>query len=701
MKTAGELYVCCRDSPAAVLLPLPSELKPIFPPFEHNHPHTLMSAASAYVGRISTADGLRGLPYRGVRLLSWLNILTVGIWLVAAWPAAGISATSGQSSLRVREEIGEILLVSAPSGEISLDDIYNGSEKFNWKILKSNLSMEPNTDYFLKFRLPNSSEELYVLKSSITPCSAIDSQYLGCYFSIKNRSKIPLHSIDKQRSSIRISKDFYGSEILLRISTGAVPVMAYVRHEIKTLDEEDIDRIERRTLFGGVFGSIIIMIVYNIGMFLLFRRRYIFLYVVYSVSVFYWLAYFSSFIAPWAASIYFLNVACATGTCSTILFSMDILSTRKKYPKKFLIGISLCIFSTVVFGLLCFGFSVLLPVAFVIPAITNLYSTILAIQEAYNGNKPAFPMVLGWTSLFLSGVLVAISYLIPSCPDFIWTVFLAVAFEIATFSFSIGQKLRMSELQFQRENQHAFAEMAKMVYPHQLLKIRGGEALERTMPTVTAQACVLSFDIVGSSKIHHVNAKKFFRNTFTRCNEIISYGYDGQHLKASAYRIKEMGDGFLCSIGYPFESMSDNLANDAVDLAKMFASVLREEAEMLHSETPIACGIGIALDTITGFYPEAGTKEYDLYGQAIVLATRYEGMRKNLFEAEKGRSVLIIQEKVFQSLDPSHRAGFISMDLKELEIVLRDDPAATKLYYQFLDADVAADGKPGAVLEAV
>jgi class 3 adenylate cyclase len=205
------------------------------------------------------------------------------------------------------------------------------------------------------------------------------------------------------------------------------------------------------------------------------------------------------------------------------------------------------------------------------------------------------------------------------------------------------------------------------------------------MPTATAQACVLSFDIIGSSKIQHVNAKVFFRNTFTRCNEIISEGYDGKTLRSNAYRIKEMGDGFLCSIGYPFESMSHNLAHAAVDLAKRFAQVLREEARMLHSETPIACGIGIALDTITGFFPEAGTKEYDLYGQAIVLATRYEGMRKTLFEAETARSVLIIQEKVYHSLDPSHRNGFKMMDLKELGIVVRDDPAATRLYYQFLD----------------
>ncbi len=97
-------------------------------------------------------------------------------------------------------------------------------------------------------------------------------------------------------------------------------------------------------------------------------------------------------------------------------------------------------------------------------------------------------------------------------------------------------------------------------------------------------------------------------------------------------------------------------------------------------------GFGIALDTLIGFYPESGTKEYDIFGKALVLATRYEGMRKTLFESEKSRSVLIIQELVYQSLDPSHRAGFICLDLKERDIVVRDDSAATKLYYRFLDA---------------
>ncbi len=121
-------------------------------------------------------------------------------------------------------------------------------------------------------------------------------------------------------------------------------------------------------------------------------------------------------------------------------------------------------------------------------------------------------------------------------------------------------------------------------------QIRSGIELENTMPTTSGRACVISFDIIGSSKIKHIRDKEFFRNVFTRCNAIMSEGYDGKNLKANAYRVKEMGDGFLCSVGYPFQSMTVNPTNEAIDLAKRFAQVLSEEAAILHSKTPIACG---------------------------------------------------------------------------------------------------------------
>ncbi len=106
----------------------------------------------------------------------------------------------------------------------------------------------------------------------------------------------------------------------------------------------------------------------------------------------------------------------------------------------------------------------------------------------------------------------------------------------------------------------------------------------------------------------------------------------------------------------------------------------------MHAVEPIACGIGIALGNLTGFYPESGTKEYDLYGQGLILATRYEGLRKTLSEGEQHRSIIILQEIVFSGLRPELRESFVKVDLRERGLHVRDDPAAASVYFKYLAA---------------
>lgn len=244
---------------------------------------------------------------------------------------------------------------------------------------------------------------------------------------------------------------------------------------------------------------------------------------------------------------------------------------------------------------------------------------------------------------------------------------------------------------------HGYEQLTKIVFPHQIAGIKEGLNLEETMPTTPGEACVMSFDIIGSSRIQHEKAKEFFRSVFRRCNEIMMEGYDGESLRANAYRIKEMGDGFLCSVGYPFASPTGFMANDAVRLARRFYEVLQEESKLLQPQDPICCGIGIALDNVVGFFPDSGTKEYDLYGRAVILATRYEEMRKRLLSAQQPRSILIIQERVYLSLDREMRDEFVTVSLAEAGLGIRDDHTAARLYYTFLGT-AARDEKSGPAL---
>lgn len=236
----------------------------------------------------------------------------------------------------------------------------------------------------------------------------------------------------------------------------------------------------------------------------------------------------------------------------------------------------------------------------------------------------------------------------------------------------------------QKAKAHSYDQLTKVFYPHQLAMIKSGYQLEQTMPTHAGEACVISFDIISSSTIQHENAKDFFHRVFRRCNEIMMEGYDGRELRAGAYRIKELGDGFLCSVGYPFHSTHTSVAQGAYELALKFHQAFQEEVRHFNYSEPIHCGIGIAMDGIAGFYPETGAREYDLYGRAIILATRYEGMRKVLLKNGPAQSILTLQERVHHHLDPAAQDDFDIFDLKAHREIVRDDPEAQRVYYAIL-----------------
>ena len=91
------------------------------------------------------------------------------------------------------------------------------------------------------------------------------------------------------------------------------------------------------------------------------------------------------------------------------------------------------------------------------------------------------------------------------------------------------------------------------------------------------------------------------------------------------------------------------------------------------------------MDHISGFFPESGTKSYDLFGRAVILATRYEAMRKLLFPTKLEHSVIILHERVFASLDLDQHPRFIRYQLKLNNTVVRDDPSAEHLFYQKIE----------------
>ncbi|WP_218109965.1 7TM diverse intracellular signaling domain-containing protein [Oligoflexus tunisiensis] len=590
--------------------------------------------------------------------------------------------------------IGGIKYFSAPSGKFTPEDVAKDPSQFRWTDIENGvgISVEADTEYFLMLRAPSLNSEKYILTHRIMNADKNDRPYFTRLFVLEDMGARPLPFLKHHYGAYIITQKEFGKSLLLKVQRGSFAGLVKLQLQAFFMEEFEEQKSQDLVAMSSISGIMLTLIVYNLVLFLIIRKIYLLYYILYASSALYYLLLVNGAI-PYSDPAVFILYASMWGSGTFVIFlSFELLSARSKYQIFYKIGLFQIGLQTLAFLGVLLGYPLAAAANYITTPACFFLCFVLAWTAAYRRYIPAYAMLVGWLLLFAILALSSVGMFSGKLVFTGWFMPLGFAVEAIAFSFAMAQKARLSEAslleertQAIKDSEHAFAQLSKVFYPHQIALIKHGEQLENTMPTGPGRACVISFDIVGSSKILHINAPDFFRNVFRRCNDIMMEGYDGRSLKARAYRIKEMGDGFLCAVGYPFQSLSKNPANDSLDLAMKFAQILKEEAENLHPESPICCGVGIAIESLNGFYPETGAKEYDLFGPAIILATRYEGMRKILFGGEKPRSVIIIQERVYHSIDRDHRTDFIEVNLKEKGLVIRDDPAAVRLYYRFLD----------------
>ena len=145
------------------------------------------------------------------------------------------------------------------------------------------------------------------------------------------------------------------------------------------------------------------------------------------------------------------------------------------------------------------------------------------------------------------------------------------------------------------------------------------------------------------------------------------------------FMIKEMGDGFLCSVGYPFQpAQSLKPSESAVILAEEMMDLFSRTLGNMDCQSPIHCSIGLASGYVKGYFSKSGSIRYDLWGESLIHATRYEALRKTLFARNilEKSSIVTLQYKLYEDLDPSVRSTFQTLDLKEYGLYIRDDAEA-------------------------
>lgn len=250
--------------------------------------------------------------------------------------------------------------------------------------------------------------------------------------------------------------------------------------------------------------------------------------------------------------------------------------------------------------------------------------------------------------------------------------------------------------------QHLYNQLSKLVYPHQLERIKLGDQLENTMPLKEGKGIINVFDVQKSSEIRHEKTQDFFMAVFQSFLQVCMKGYEHNPLRSQAFRLKETGDGFISAVGYPFLPVdSRSLADSAVSTALQMFEAFNVEVEKFNYSRPIKGAMGLAYNSVQGTFQSGGIRSYDLFGDALIQASKYEELRKqpvlwDLFTRQAKElglvdfHILIVQEVVYNSLSPSYRDLFIEIDindpkLKESSFEMMYDNDAKFIYFHVLE----------------
>ncbi len=184
--------------------------------------------------------------------------------------------------------------------------------------------------------------------------------------------------------------------------------------------------------------------------------------------------------------------------------------------------------------------------------------------------------------------------------------------------------------------------------------------------------------------------------------QICMKGYEHNPLRSRAFRLKETGDGFISAIGYPFLPIeSRSLADSAVATALSMFEAFDVEVEKFNYSRPIKAAMGLAYNSVQGTFQSGGIRSYDLFGDALIQASKYEELRKqaviwNILKKhanDRGLDdfhILIVQEVVYNSLSPSYRDLFTEIDLNDARLSQNNfsmmyDNEAKYMYFHILE----------------
>ena len=482
------------------------------------------------------------------------------------------------------------------------------------------------------------------------------------------------------------------------LTSHSTKVLVHTRESFNSHDVYDL------SIQMVYFGMMIVMFIYNAFIFLTLRSRSYFFYLIYIASVTTFLA------AQQGIDRQFLWSTDPTILQGVFVACFGLIAWSFMHFTKYYLGLrspsiiwTIRIMSIVLWSLI--GSMAFLSLTMVsktlntIAFFVSMWCVLISMIELRRGNKNAGLFLLAFVFMVagVSGQTLEKAGMISDSFIVSWGMHIGSMIDVTILSFALVRRFHVIQernLSIQRDAvkkekesneriRHSYKQLAKVFYPHQIDQMEAGIELEKTMPTHASEGIVIAFDIIQSSKLHHPRLKDFMESAVHDCMEILNENYDKKDLIANGYRIKELGDGFLCSISYPFQVPSKSSKESlAIQLAERFIASFEKSVLKFSFTHPVFCAIGIAKGDLQGYYPRSGTKEYDLFGKGIVLATRYESIRKRI-SCLNGGHVVVLQNKIYESLTPAEQKFYQKHQLQTEEFI-EEDPKATCLHYQLI-----------------
>jgi hypothetical protein len=442
--------------------------------------------------------------------------------------------------------------------------------------------------------------------------------------------------------------------------------------------------------FQTVVTSLLMSIFLNLSLLVAYRKKAYFYYLGYLVSFAFfaswvWSVYEMPWYSRWGGAVSLFCVA------FTSLFVDEFLEI-KRYSRR-LHGLYL------LFAGLSFATMALELVNPVLRAyVGSILSIIIQASTVYLGFSLYFRyrqthilIFIGAFGSFLISGFVQLMIWMGHIDSAVNTImFYGVATENVLMLLAIGYRILVTEAAHKQTDSlllHSFDQLSKVFYPHQILQIREGRKVEETMPVGKKDACILSFQIVGGAALMNENYEEAMENFMVRCRQLLMEHYDPMRFCCDAHIIREMGDGFLCSVGYPFHHIGRLKSDAAVELAARLIRQFEDFVVRLDAPQRIYCSVGIVHGLVKSDFSRSGRIRDDLWGWPVTLAASYGSSSSQLFAAleQKPGNVIILHDAVYESLSLKNRQGFKVLELAEAQRILGKDLNGDLLAYRIQD----------------